>query len=586
MKNKTQQTTGWLDNFNDSKVSLPPGFVGEGTFNGPQWESPAWGGQFQEGGEIPNAQNGTKKPVYVESTNDPRYRAYNDSLSLYEGTKDISKLLHNRPISGRWEKSKEKIDPKLIKKIVKTKSYSQLSPDEKNEEDRRIKESLNPNIKPYKYEDYLGEGPRYKESHFFSPDTYSKEKVYYEDFKSPNFFYKKPQQQVIVKDSDSPIDETKDVPVKRTKIKAIQNNLQPEGLVHCDLDINADISGLHPDVRRAKYYDIQENINQPFGGSQTNYRISDLSNITSPDDLGPGNTRKITPQYQMGGSVYPVNYVPQAQDGTSEDAMRGMMKSKIGMGNVFGNPAIKRMSQAMPKTGMTPEGQGTHYMSSVDNYAVPLLQDFGEEELTLIDPDSRSREAIRFNSPEEAEYFAEHYKEVAPMSTIYKGLQEYAMGGSIPGAVGFSYARTQGAAPSNGKYAKKTMASAQNGQEMQYYQNGLDFQPKTISKDGSVIKDNNGYWNPDNWGKPVEIGSNDITMEGVYEPLLGVSDTGDTKLMKPGKNYKFKGKKVTEYPMAKNGRRQEQKGLQNLDNLINFTNYNKPTIGGWLNKYN
>ena len=37
--------------------------------------------------------------------------------------------------------------------------------------------------------------------------------------------------------------------------------------------------------------------------------------------------------------------------------------------------------------------------------------------------------------------------------------------------------------------------------------------------------------------------------------------------------------------VAKNGLRQEQKGLQNLDNLTNFTNYNKPTIGGWLDNY-
>lgn len=36
-------------------------------------------------------------------------------------------------------------------------------------------------------------------------------------------------------------------------------------------------------------------------------------------------------------------------------------------------------------------------------------------------------------------------------------------GGSIPGAVGFAYARTQGAAPANGPYAKKTKASAENG---------------------------------------------------------------------------------------------------------------------------
>ena len=130
----------------------------------------------------------------------------------------------------------------------------------------------------------------------------------------------------------------------------------------------------------------------------------------------------------------------------------------------------------------------------------------------------------------------------------------YAMGGSLPGAVGFTYART-GDIPSNGKYAKKTLASA---------------------KKGGVVKDDNGYWNPDNHGKVVEIDSPYITMEGVDEPLLGISDEGDKKYMLPGKNYKFKGKKVREYPMAKNGKRQEQKGLINLDDLLNFTNYNIP----------
>jgi hypothetical protein len=54
-------------------------------------------------------------------------------------------------------------------------------------------------------------------------------------------------------------------------------------------------------------------------------------------------------------------------------------------------------------------------------------------------------------------------------------------------------------------------------------------------------------------GEITEIESNDITMEGVDYPVLGISDTGDTKLMQPGKNYKFKGKKVTEFPMMKNG---------------------------------
>jgi hypothetical protein len=105
-----------------------------------------------------------------------------------------------------------------------------------------------------------------------------------------------------------------------------------------------------------------------------------------------------------------------------------------------------------------------------------------------------------------------------------------AMGGALPGAVGFTYARTAGSAPANGKYTKKTKASAQNG---------------------SVIKDDRGQWaHP---GEVTEIGSNDITMQGVDYPVLGVSDTGDTQMMYPDQDYKFNGEKVTEFPMAQNG---------------------------------
>ena len=131
---------------------------------------------------------------------------------------------------------------------------------------------------------------------------------------------------------------------------------------------------------------------------------------------------------------------------------------------------------------------------------------------------------------------------------------QLAMGGSIPGAVGFTYARTAGAAPANGPYAKKTKASAQNGMEMKYYQQGLDFKPKTISQDGSEIPiDPMGYWNPENVGGPVIIPSNIITMKDVDQPLLGISDTGDVQMMYPGEDYEFDGETVTEYPVAQNG---------------------------------
>jgi len=101
---------------------------------------------------------------------------------------------------------------------------------------------------------------------------------------------------------------------------------------------------------------------------------------------------------------------------------------------------------------------------------------------------------------------------------------------------------------------KKTPYYENGGKMMSYYQAGLDFEPKTISKKGSKIKkDNDGYWNPENWGKPVEIDSNEITMQGVYQPLLGISDTGDVQMMYPGEDYEFDGESVTEYPVAQNG---------------------------------
>ena len=74
-----------------------------------------------------------------------------------------------------------------------------------------------------------------------------------------------------------------------------------------------------------------------------------------------------------------------------------------------------------------------------------------------------------------------------------------------------------------------------------------------IQSNTEIKQDNLGYWNPDNWGHPVSISSGDITMRGVEEPLIGISNIGERKLMEPGKDYKFKGNRVTEYPLYQKG---------------------------------
>jgi hypothetical protein len=155
-----------------------------------------------------------------------------------------------------------------------------------------------------------------------------------------------------------------------------------------------------------------------------------------------------------------------------------------------------------------------------------------------------------YDNPHNIEGEAKYYEDTG------KEFHKMQGGGGIPGSVGFTYART--GAPSNGKFAKKTMASAQSGM---------------------IIDDEMGQWRHP--GEITRINSNNITMEGVDYPVLGISDKGDKKLMQPGKNYKFKGKRVTEFPMAEDGNQ-----LTKLDQLTNFTNYNTPQPGGWLDKYN
>jgi len=90
-----------------------------------------------------------------------------------------------------------------------------------------------------------------------------------------------------------------------------------------------------------------------------------------------------------------------------------------------------------------------------------------------------------------------------------------------------------------------------------------------------VIEDDRGQWAYP--GEVTKINSNNITMKGVNYPVLGVSDTGDKKMMQPGKDYKFDGNSVTEYPMAQNGTKtkiynesiEQEKGIiASIDNFI------------------
>ena len=56
---------------------------------------------------------------------------------------------------------------------------------------------------------------------------------------------------------------------------------------------------------------------------------------------------------------------------------------------------------------------------------------------------------------------------------------------------------------------------------------------------------------PDVNASSLVIPGNNITMQGVDFPVLGVDNLGNKKIMEPGKNYKFKGSSVLEIPIKK-----------------------------------
>ena len=123
------------------------------------------------------------------------------------------------------------------------------------------------------------------------------------------------------------------------------------------------------------------------------------------------------------------------QSGGEQEAMNAMMKARLAYANMFGNPAAQRMINIPDQPYEFDNGDmGTHYMASIDNYAVPQIQNENGQ-LMLGNYGPESREAIRFDSDEDANYFAENYKDVSPgfinLELTEDQIEEYRKGGYI-----------------------------------------------------------------------------------------------------------------------------------------------------------
>jgi hypothetical protein len=236
-----------------------------------------------------------------------------------------------------------------------------------------------------------------------------------------------------------------------------------------------------------------------------------------------------------------------AQDGGDTDAMNGMMKARLAYANEFGNPAAKRMINLPDNPYQFDNGDtGTHYMASMDNYAVPQIQDENGQ-LMLGDYGPESREAMRFESDEDADYFAKHYKDVSPgfmnIELSPKEIEEYAKGGFIIEDISvpeLTKAQTGKEIIKLGKkvlkntYKINPVALKSTPSNIKYYfQNGLNLEPHWLKGYPKVAKklsptEFNDIASQIPYGKNYPVGpTTDIEREKIYDFLSKTRSKND-----------------------------------------------------------
>jgi hypothetical protein len=494
---------GWLDNYgtqenyNDYKVSAPEGMVGDGFSNVGRNYSPAWGGSFQEGGEIPMAQKGKKvKPIYVSSKDDSRYKSYADSLYNYNLGNKLKNVVKSIPSLVEIKKGSP-YDKNLQKALMKSKGKGLVDNTSNPTVDPRIKTLMseyqkkgNKGINPIRYNSFMDD-PDNATMDIITARGFT-DLIGLTDARDSGYNipeWKKPQQQVIVKPTTTTTttikSKTENPPSKTSKVIDREQvvPLQPmnvAGLQDVDNKFETNLNIPNPAQRQPKYYNITDVNNQNFGGGATSYRVDSLDELRElPKELWD---RKITPQYQMGGNIYPVNYVPQAQEGKKLNPFTYPKPDY----SYSTNPFLVRD----PQFGIFIGGVNPTY-STKDFSIGASMVGVGNKDFQKLPADYGIRGS--YDPTDRLSINANLSKNNIGAGLKYRfedGGNIAQTGGSIPGAVGFSYARTQSPAPSKGPRRNQTDvtdASAQNGKEMQYYREGLDWKPKSIGQEGTQV---------------------------------------------------------------------------------------------------
>ena len=248
---------------------------------------------MQKGGSI-------KNPIYVNNKNDPRYRAYQDSLTVYNDGIIANKKI--KPFLGMYSK------PSVIDDDNKSKKLWMSSLGKKNGKTNHVLEDAGITIEQ-SYKKRIAP----ISSNLYNSDAYN--------LTIQN--YKKPQQPIIVKQNITEDLQRKNLTYKnqeeiksylyekpREKISQIQNYITPQGIYTEEQSFNTELPQIRQVTQQPKYYDVTDKVNQNFGGSETNYKwypqdgnlLQELSQEKYEDGT-PYNQRTMIPRFQTGGII-------------------------------------------------------------------------------------------------------------------------------------------------------------------------------------------------------------------------------------------------------------------------------------------
>lgn len=513
----------WLDNYgkkenaNEGRSSAPKEWMGEGYSNVGRNYSPAWGGQFEDGGEIPQAQNGM--PTRADSIvimnnaiaknnfykNNPNYYKAKDTDNVnFKDPRVLQKLADavlsrqdlferktykNKSNNATFDNFGKSDKPNSSKPITYGDVRHRLgrvtgtrniysAPDIISENE--IDTYFNPASPPLFFSpSILPQGAVRYESNKYGDASYS---PYYDPLAVTPWDMLKPKQQqerlkkygvtgtpyadpnykqqITQKPKPEPF-----LKKKVTKMEPIPfTNQSSTPQLRTIEQPNIELPDVERGQYRTSYYDPQMkdwNERAFITQKESDQFADEMSKRGYPGAYG-NVTQRV--QYQLGGNVYPVNYVPQAQEGLTFLEPTSP-KLPIGYANIPSNVPSSELAQSIGGEDGEPA-----FLIPTFKYGHPLEDANAEFRKTgehLGGPFKTWQEADEWERTIRHPYVEKGQDIPTPLRRWGK---DFAMGGSLPGSVGFTYARTHSPAPSNGPYAKKTKASAQNGEKLPYDQ--------------------------------------------------------------------------------------------------------------------